>query len=568
MVDITKNAHLTGLLAIGMFSLCCIIGLASATAIVPHDAYYLGNDRIVAYNSEYITLLNGTTILVDTVNITKYVRSINKREVYEDSTYLAYSNANYAIADINLSGTYPAWDPKNITRIEQGDCVTLGQTINIGGIGWYSGYIAYYGRYYNEYSNDYGANRVAFLNIKAQNLTKFYVDPAYFYKYPGWWYTYDFNDNTSTQSNDRLFYVSDSCTKKDFPIEKPVSINVSELYEKKERSLWELPEKRETGVDFIISRNITSIISAPENTRVWVFGRSDTIYDQPNTENTTVFHGNMTANWESGHYDLIYIAPDGIGLFNEQYDPETQTITSPFVSTDPVYIGDLQPRIVREKLLALINKSYQKKFVTYHVDLQDPKIDVVKLDYWQGWDNASLITLAGYTNANPGDTLTIEVDRGTMGAKESARHTWTVTAWGNMSAYRIWNTTLMLDIRHESKGQHNITVTSNNGGSITVPFYVYRELPAHYIPEDYIQYVNNSPFIPPVIQTVTIPVPGPTRIEYIEVPPSQESVNAAQTAALMNLVWAAGEYVTAAIAGFLIIRYIVRSLRRRKWLIK
>ena len=556
------------LATIAAMVLFCIACLPLVSAATPYNAYFLGNDQIVGYSSDHITLSNGTMILIDTTNITKYVHSINKKEVYQDSAYLSYSNTNYAINSINLSDKFPVWDPKNTTRITQGDCVTLGKTVDIGGIGWYTGHIAYYGRYYTEYSNDYGQNMVALKKVDAWNLTTFYIDPEYFYQYPGWWYTYDdYQDNaTTTQSNDRLFYISDNCGIQNLQIPKPVTINLTELDERKERNLWELPEKREQGIDFIVSRNLTSNISAPENTRLWIFGQSDSVYDRTNLKNSTELPQNTTANWQSGLYNFIYTRPDGNGIFDQEYNINTKTITSPFVNTKPEYIGDLQPRLVYIKLLSLISGSYQKNYTHLRVDIQDPMIEVVKLDSWQGWDNASYITMAGYTNANPGNTLTIEMDRGKMGAKESAKRTWVVTVWGNMSAYRIWNTSFMLDIQNENPGPHTMTVTSNSGGSITGSFYIYREPAAHYIPENYIQYVNNSPFIPPVIQTVTIPVPGPTKIVYVEVPPSQESVNAGQTAALMELVRLIGECIGGAIIGFLIIRYVIRSMRRRKWL--
>ncbi len=553
-------------IAILLAIVACSCIVAPASGLTQYNGYFLQGQEIVNYDGASVTLANGTTIMLDAANITRYLHQITQSS--GNPMLLSYSNSNYVVP-FNTSENYPEWDPKNATRIRQGDCVSLGDTIDIAGVGWYTGYLSYYGLYYDGYSDDYEINRVALLKVDARNLTKFYVEPAYFQQYPGWWYTNYYEDNSTTRSNDRMFYVGSSCGFiKNTSVDNVARFNISDLYSIKERSLSQLPEKKITGIDFIISKNLTSKIESPIDTRVWVFGRSDYLYDIDNPINATIFYSNITRDWESGRYDLVYISRDGNGLFDERYNQETESITSPFVDTPTEYIGNLQPRIVHDKLLSLVNSSYQKQVTEYHVEVQDPRIDVAKLDQWQGWDNATMITIAGYTNANPGDGIHIQMDKNTMGRKESAKRTWTTYAWGNMSAYRFWNITFMIDIQGENPGQHNMTITSDSGGSMIAPFYIYREKAAHYIPENYIQYVNNSPFIPPVIQTVTIPVPGPTQYVYVTVTPSQESVDAAQQKALDNTIIEIIKWIVIVIVGFFGIRFLYRAWRRSKWMNK
>jgi hypothetical protein len=67
---------------------------------------------------------------------------------------------------------------------------------------------------------------------------------------------------------------------------------------------------------------------------------------------------------------------------------------------------------------------------------------------------------------------------------------------GGQVAYRAWNTSFLIDFDNVFPGQHSLTVTSEDGASATVPFYVYNELAKHYQPEAYLEFIGNNPFIP------------------------------------------------------------------------
>jgi hypothetical protein len=127
---------------------------------------------------------------------------------------------------------------------------------------------------------------------------------------------------------------------------------------------------------------------------------------------------------------------------------------------------------------------------------------------------------------------------------------------GGYGAYRTWNASLIVDFDNVFPGPHVLSVTSGSGGSASVPIYTRKELAEHYIPPEHIEYFDNSPFIPPVYinTTITIPVPGPTRIIIEKVLPTEKEINDAGTA--VATVW----YVVSAVVITLL--YIVYRFGR------
>jgi hypothetical protein len=548
MIEHPRNENISKIMFIVVFltfalatATCILLIVTPVSALIPSEdfSYILQGQEIISYTNDSVTLANGTPILLDTANSTLYLPQVSQVPIKSSVSILYTTDTDYSV-NLNTSKEYATYDPANSTRIEQGQCVELGDTIDIAGIGWYTGYITYYGKYYDGYSYDGNASLVAIKKVASSELDNFYVDPSYFSGYPGWWYVYyqydDVNfDNSEYWSNgqhgyDRLFYIGDTCKPRNATIADNKTASLITAYTKYAENLSALPEKKVFGAEYVFSKNETIVLPSPFYSHVWMFGRVDGIYDVDSDKdsNTFTLNGSVTVNMEAGSYDLLYTIPDGIGLFEQQYHEDTQTITSPLSSVNPLYIGDLQPREVETRFIDLVTNSYQLLGAKYTIDLQEPSIEVMKLDQWQGYNNNTLITIAGYTNANINDTIIIEMDSGTKGDYHDIdAHTWSVRAWGNISSYRYWNATFIFDVQNEAQGMHFITVTNDAGATAIVPFYVFRELPSHYIPQTYIQYIDNSPFIEPVKVMVTVEVPGPTEIVYQQVPPSQDQIDAA-----------------------------------------
>jgi len=102
---------------------------------------------------------------------------------------------------------------------------------------------------------------------------------------------------------------------------------------------------------------------------------------------------------------------------------------------------------------------------------------------------------------------------------------------------------------------------------MTVPFYVYKEPPAHYVPPQYIEYVGASPFVTPkvitktVVQTVTVQIPGPVQT----ITPSEsdwDNYVAAQHRVIIGEVIAA-ILIAIAIGALIYFGYVVIRSRRR-----
>jgi uncharacterized protein YcnI len=293
-----------------------------------------------------------------------------------------------------------------------------------------------------------------------------------------------------------------------------------------------LPVKTETNVNYIFSRpSITTLDTNTDAVSRWIFGMSnpDTFYD------TLVVNGSDTfdvRNLAPGIYDVVYIAPGKNGILEETFNNKSKAITSPFKYQHDTPIYGILPKVAETLLGYAIKDS--KDDIQYNnvIDVQDPRIDIIRLEQNSvtvGNTNVTAFTISGYTNANQGTTVNIQLDDDVSVSGRLAMAPWTadVVNNGGQVAYRAWTKTFLLDTGTLSKGQHYFTVTNKEGATSTIPFYVRQELATHYVPDATLNYISNSPFIPtptpqviekPVIvtQTVEVPVtitPSPKEIE-------------------------------------------------------
>ena len=475
----------------------------------------------------------------------------------------------------NLTGNYSAYDPKNATRISPGDCVQLGDTVDISGIGWYTGAIVTYGRYFNDYGATTNESMLKRYLISPWNLTHVYIDPAIFDDYPGWWYVdyaYGGLDITRNHGYDRLFYVSSSCySPQKVSQQVQAAFNESQANAAKIANLTSLTYRGIDGIDYIVSRNVTTTLDVtPGYTQRWLFGidTSSKLYDTPVLYNGTTLNAEDTINLLAGRYDAFFISAGHNGVLEENYDAGSESITSPFKGSADISTKGIQPRLVENLLSTKIHNSLDDRYSVWKIALQDPSIEVVKIDQTMLLNNNSAFALAGYTNMNQGDTLTIVMDADKPTLKTAKPIYATVVDNGGQSGYRSWNTSFIVDMNGmAAPAYHSFTVTSNEGAKAVASFYLRKELAAHYQPEKYLSYIDNNPFIPTptpitvvrvdvqkqiVVQTVTVPVT-----------PSQESVNEAQYQALLNLLgWVAAVLVVVGLVVYLLIA-IIRSQMRK-----
>lgn len=430
----------------------------------------------------------------------------------------------------------------HVYRIEQGGCVQLNDTVDIAGLGWYTGYIGYYGRYFDNIGISSSNQVEAQYYIRPWLLDSFFIDSTFFGDKLGWWYVkYDTSSTTTTSGNDRLFYLAEKCELSPTEESKIVTelLNESQLRAKLVANLTTLPVKRELYTDVIMSKGTPGIsYNVPFNSHRWVFGRElpPTFYDTPSENNRTTFYGKDLENLDAGDYRAYFVKPGDNGIIEEIFNTETSTIESPFRSKNDTSLFGIQPFVSEDRFKEAIANSYDDSYEMWRLSIQDPSIMATKLDQATLSNNQTLFALSGYTNAEKGTSITITMDELSINGitRERNTHTAMVMDNGGSGAYRSWNTSFIVDFNNMFPAQHYFNLTNNEGATASIPFYVYDELAKHYVPEARLRYIGNSPFIPtptPEIQivekikevkvTVTIPVT-----------PSQESVNVAQMKAM------------------------------------
>ena len=462
-------------------------------------------------------------------------------------------------------------------RIGQGDCVNPGETLDIAGLGWYTGTITYYGRYYTEY----GAGSILDIKdtypVNAWDLNKFYLDPDFFKSHLGYWYIYDQNTDISSSANshgnDRIFEVELNCTRtvKENQSLIQSAINRTQEIEAALRNQTALPIKSEFDTDYILSRYAVTSMDEPGVSTRWIFGNTitDKYYDTSvNTVSTFDIH-----ELQPGNYDVLYIKSGSNNIVEEHYNNVTKTIVSPFKDVQDVSLYGIQPKVAETLLINMIQQSKDDNYTIRHIAVQEPKIEIEKLDQStlsNYEDRPTVFTIAGYTNANPDTTVKIQVDANqtAIGSAALPFQMAYVINNGGEGAYRSWNKTFQVNMNSLGKGYHYITATNSEGATATIPFFIKSEDAQNSVPNVTLNYISNNPFIPtptPEIITKT-DIQIVTTIVTVTVPvtPSQESLDQASTTALINaiVVTIAGIVLVGIVA--YIVTVIVRVAKRRK----
>lgn len=397
-------------------------------------------------------------------------------------------------------------------RIQQGDCVEIGKTYDISGIGWWTGYIAYYGKYNDDFAP--GNSSIKYIIEIPSAITKlkeYYIDPDIYTDNTGYWFGY-YGYTPEIAANNRLFRVSEYCPLPQGYINvTPKKKNATELI-----ALAPLPP-RYANADVVLARGDTISIRTTTPARLWVFGREDQILDRAVTSDYVTFNASDFINSEVGFYDVALITPGNNSIFEESYNPEYKpekysnytypAIVSPFVSGKVVNIDGTQPRLVFEQLKEYVAGTIDDGIKLRTIEFQEPDIQIARIDASILDENKTYLTVRGYTNVREKTPITLTLDAYTINGVTYEENTFTTYATGyNGHEWRQFTTTFPVDFGMRFPGQHYITATTETGASAIVPFYIRKELPAHYIPPTYIEFVDNSPFIPPTFINTTVTV--------------------------------------------------------------
>lgn len=411
-------------------------------------------------------------------------------------------------------------------RIDQGGCVELGETVDIAGIGWYTGYITYFGRYYDNIFAGDNLSVVAYEKVDSNELDRFYIDPDYFFDKTGYWYTR--YETSAARGNDRLFKIEKTCNATiEYKAALARAFNESQNVTIIGGNLSAMSVRTDPGVDLIIRNNVDTSMDAPQNSHFWIFGNTngDELYDQP-VETTMTYPARILQNYPPGIYDVVFVEAGNNSIVESRYDSDVKAVTSPFKSQPDFNVSGYAPRVVETALFRMSSKSIDDKMTKIAVSIQEPKIEVTKFYQTSLVGNHTMVTLAGYTNANQGTPVTIIFDDDHPDTKYTPKLMKPAIAMNNggQKAYRTWNASFVYDLNTIAPGEHSITVVDATGGKGKIDIFIRRELPEHYKPDTYLQFVDNNPFIPTptpeiivkkevervvVTKTVTIPVTPP-----------------------------------------------------------
>jgi hypothetical protein len=444
---------------------------------------------------------------------------------------------------ITTSG-YPFYN--ETLHIENGQCVPLNATVDIASLGWGVPKISYYGRYEDSFSIPNGSDVIKSITMPntVSKLSKYYIGPTEFENYIGYWYQ-NYNRDADQQGNVRMFKVNYTCPPK--VVKEIIVPNFTTTEKIIPDKLEDLNERREASI--LIARGDNSMIQYIDTpSHWWMFGIGNGIMDENTTTNGKFFiPSSQTKSFRTGSYDVVVVQPGPNKLYEATYQPDykfpgntftSKVIISPIRSVTPIDITSMfeNPKVVEDRLIGSVKKSIDDTYKIYTVSFQEPEIQITRLDVLTNPSNDSYYDLRGYTNMINGTVLTVKIDPKAINSKNKQFRVFTTKAFGaDPGVWRQFNTVIpAVDL---SPGFHDIEISAPNGANQIVQVYKYKDLAPHVTPPPFVEYYGASPFITPVkiIQTVTVPVPGPT--VFITITPSVEQIEAAQNKAVNNSFW-------------------------------
>lgn len=459
-------------------------------------------------------------------------------------------------------------------HIENGGCVQVNSTVDISSLGWGVPHLAYYGPYFDAFSPENTTPKyIIDLPNTVSKLSKFYIDPDIFGNRTGYWYQkYDSGADESA-GNLRMFKVSLHTCQAEIKNYTPVSIERINTTTPKQPDFLE----NRKLTDVLIARGDSVLIQEQSPMHWWLFGytKYNYIYDRVSTGNVLTINASDLNYLSVGNYELNMVRPGNNSILEEYYNPEYKpkkysnvtykAIESPFRAVKPIIIDDYDPQAVELHLKQAVRDSIDDTLSELKLIYQEPDITINRIDVLQNPDNETWINMRGYTNVQNGTVLTIQMDAGYYFYKQN--RTWTTTAVGNdPGALRQYNVMFPVDYSKLFKGFHNLTITSATGASATVQIYKYVELPPHYIPPQYVEYIGASPYVTPevITKTVTVTVPGPTQIVTIHDTPSDQQVRMQQESVAKDYLMYAGIVVVILMVLYKCGKYLLKVARRAR----
>lgn len=474
--------------------------------------------------------------------------------------------------------------------ISQGGIVYINDTIDISGVVPPYQYLAYWNGY-----DIYDANASYIIDLPPYKSAyyHFYLDPSIFETRTGKWYKY--NGNYESNSNNLAFVVHPRTMKNStMRYSNGTLINISEAIINNYTDI-KIPIQPPVEIkhisDYLVARGDSLSVKINTTTNIWLFGRVDELLDFKSTNTSSIdITNDILSGFETGRYIIeLQTLGNKSNDFTVKYDSTSQEIkwfNATSFTIDKININGLSPQVLIERFKNIIPMTLDK-FNTYKLELQDPYIEIQSISerttpnetinyagVTEYNTNISFIEIKGYTNVAIGSVLKFVVDEQQQNSRTIKSHTSTAVTGGSDDPgdMRWFDVVVPIAKYNLALGDHTITAYTNLSTSGAIyTFTIYAAPPNSYVPKKTIRYISGKygpeEFIPtptPIVQTVTVPVPGPTQIVKVIVTPSDEQVKAQQKIIADENIKIWGIRIIAGVIIVGIIWYLISLYLRRK----
>ena len=397
---------------------------------------------------------------------------------------------------------------ETILSIGQGDTVYLNHWYDIRGVvDWPVQELAYFKQGYCYGDPDKIVDVSSF-------QAKFYIDPELFIK--GTWFKW------GTQTCEPAEYQI-AFSVKEKPIQTTLTIeNATVGISKNETIIPAIVPLSQIPVhhiaDILVARGDPvsfSNESVQSGSHFWILGR-ESIKEYENLLNVPVDNGAINIpikdiqNLNPYVYTILIDNPGKNTLVEAEYNPENSEVKSPFYKTPKINAEGYSGTVLLDKLIPWFAQYSDDPIIVLKMSVQDPVVEIRTIDVmWVG--NQSVLDVQAYTNvaAETQAMAYVDYNADDLSANRKPYYTYVSgTEPGDMRYIRI---KVPIDYDNLNPGEHTITIiVPQDKAFSTVTFHVYSLPEGQERPLEYIQYIGGDEFKP--IVTVTVPVPGPTRI--------------------------------------------------------
>lgn len=395
---------------------------------------------------------------------------------------------------------------------------------------------------------------------------KIFVDPAVF---PEGFY-YQWSPFEERAGNTLSFEVRRTCPLPvpGFSIENKTVVLNESFRNITQITNYKLPERH--IADIFVARgdgfayNNTLIVN---NTRIWLFGRTDSQYDVLPRNGSFELNSSEVDNLEVGEYKVVLVNRGIMTVPQLSYNVTKEQIR--YDVPPPLDIRGYSPLVAYEKFKDWMQMYSDDNLTEIGMVVEYPKIEITNVDETEIpgiYGNESIATpaldISGYTNVAHGSKVWALLDEERRDPEEIAYMNATSEAYGpDVGMMREFRVRLPFFWNDTAPGEHFLTVHTVHDAYSRISFWVYDIPEGQERPKAYMRYINGNLFVPtPTPQVITkievhetvrevvryLPAPTPTPTPPPPPPPvplQQPWVTIEGLVVFLVVVWLVWKYV-------------------------